>query len=126
MQHTADSPLFTTRVAVVEGDRPTAEMLHTFFRLMELECTLVNPDSAAIDTIRRLAPTVVLLDFDLPDLRALEMAREIRASCPGIVVIFATAADPPAPTTAEALVVRKPKQRFEELLSLLEVVLEFS
>src|SRR6185369_15585774 len=45
MQHSADSPLFTTRLAVVESDPSTAEMLHTFFRLMEFEITLVDAGS---------------------------------------------------------------------------------
>ena len=122
MQHSADSPLFTTRIVVVEGDPSTAEMLHTFFRLMEFEIALVEPDSAVIDTIRRVAPPVVLLDLDLPDLRALDLAREIATSCEGIEVIFMTACDAKPPDGA--VVVRKPGPRFEELLGLFEVVLE--
>jgi len=121
MQHSADSPLFTTRIVVVESDPSTAEMLHTFFRLMEFEITLAEPDSTAVDTIRRVAPPVVLLDLDLPDLRALELAREISEKCEGVDVIFTTACHATAPG---ALVVPKPAGRFEELLSLLEVVLE--
>ena len=97
-------------------------MLHTFFRLMEFEIALVEPDFDAVDTISRFAPAVVLLDFDLPDLRALELAREIREQCEGVDVIFTTARHTPAP--AGALAVPKPAGRFEELLSLLEVVLE--
>src|SRR5690349_3330762 len=77
MQHSAATQLFTTRIVVVESDRATAEMLHTFFRLMEFDVTLADPDSAVVATIRRVAPPVVLLDLDLPDLRALELAREI-------------------------------------------------
>ena len=121
MQHSADSPLFTTRIAVVESDRSTAEMLHTFFRLMEFEIALVEPDSGAADTIRRFAPAVVLLDFDLPDLRALELAREIREQCEGAAVIFTTARGARVP---DCVVVPKPGKKFEELLQLLEVVLE--
>jgi DNA-binding response OmpR family regulator len=119
MQHSAGSPLFTTRIAVVESDRPTAEMLHTFFRLMEFEIALVEADDSAIDTIRRAAPVVVLIDLDLPDLRALDLAREIGSSC---AVIFMTSRGATAP--AGARVVPKPAANFEELLSLLEVVLE--
>ena len=122
MQHSAGSPLFTTRIVVVEGDPSTAEMLHTFFRLMEFEITLAEPDSAAIDTIRRVAPPVVLLDLDLPDLRALDLAREIADSCEGVAVIFTTACGATAPNGA--VVVRKPGRSFEEMLGLLEVVLE--
>lgn len=119
MQHSADSPLFTTRIAVVESDRSTAEMLHTFFRLMEFEIALVDADFSALDTIRRAAPAVVLLDLDLPDLRALELAREIGDD---YAVIFMTGCGATAPNGAP--VVPKPGPKFEELLSLLEVVLE--
>ena len=122
MQHSAGSQLFTTRIVVVESDRATAEMLHTFFRLMEFEITLADPDSAVVDTIRRVAPPVVLLDLDLPDLRALDLAREINESCEGVDVIFMTACDAKPPQGA--VVVRKPGCVFEELLGLLEVVLE--
>ena len=122
MQHSAGSPLFTTRIVVVESDPSTAEMLHTFFRLMEFEITLAEPDSAVVDTIRRVAPPVVLLDLDLPDLRALDLAREITESCEGTTVIFTTARDANAPNGAVG--VRKPGRSFEELLGLLEVVLE--
>lgn len=119
MQHSADSPLFTTRIAVVESDPSTAEMLHTFFRLMEFEIALVDADSGALDTIRRAAPAVVLLDLDLPDLRALDLAREIGDE---YAVIFLTARGAKAPNGAP--VVPKPRPKFEELLSLLELVLE--
>jgi len=119
MQHSADSPLFTTRIAVVASDRSTAEMLHTFFRLMEFEIALVEADSGALDTIRRAAPAVVLIDLDLPDLRALELAREIGTE---FAMIFMTAHGATAP--AGTRVVPKPRPKFEELLELLEVVLE--
>lgn len=121
MQHSADPPLFTTRIAVVESDRATAEMLHTFFRLMEFEIALVEPDFDAVDTICRAAPAVVLLDLDLPDLRALDLAREIAERCAGVEVIFTTARGVSAPG---CMVVPKPGRKFEELLELLEVVLE--
>src|SRR5687767_12813906 len=110
--------MFTTRrVALVEGDREAAEMLHMFFRLMELECSLVAPDSDAGPTVRRLDPDVVILDLDLPDLRSLEIAREIRTP-----IIFVTD-DDPALTAVDAPVIRKPRDRFEELLRLFEMVL---
>lgn len=92
-------------------------MLHTFFRLMELECSLLDSSPAAVATIRRLDPDVVILDLDLPHLRALEIAREIRTP-----VIFVTDADP-ALAAVDAPVIRKPRDRFEELLRLFEMVL---
>ena len=108
----------TRRVALVEGDRRAAEMLHTFFRLMELECSVVRPDANAVPTLRRLAPDVLILDLDLPDLRALDIAREIR-TCP---IILLTNRDPQL-LPIDAPVMRKPGGVFEELLRLFELVL---
>jgi DNA-binding response OmpR family regulator len=113
--------LFTTRrVALVEGDREAAEMLHTFFSLMELECSLVRPDSNAVPTLRRLAPDVVILDLDLPDLRALDIARELRP----VPTILLTSFEPEL-LPVEGPVMRKPRDRFEDLLQLFELVLAF-
>jgi CheY-like chemotaxis protein len=111
--------LFTTRrVALVEGDREAAEMLHTFFHVMELECSVIRPDSNAVPTVRRLAPDVLILDLDLPDLRALEIARELRT----IPTILLTSLEPQL-LPLEGPVMRKPGDRFEDLLRLFEMVL---
>lgn len=95
-------------------------MLHTFFRVMDLECSLVRPNADAVPTIRRLAPDVLILDLDLPDLRALEIARELR----GIPTILLTSREPEM-IPVEGPVMRKPRGRFEELLRLFEMVLAF-
>ena len=124
MQPTKLSPeleMFTTRrVAVVEADRAAAEMLHMFFRLMELECSLVSHGSEAVPTLRRLQPDVLILDLDLPDLRALDIAREIHALLPRLPIIYLS--DFAAPEDVGP-VIAKPHGRFEELLKLFEVVL---
>jgi DNA-binding response OmpR family regulator len=118
IKHSPDVETFKTRrVAVVEGDREAAEMLHMFFRLMELECSLVSPSSDVVATLRRLDPDVVILDLDLPNLRALELAREIRAP-----VIFVTD-DDPALAAVTRPVLRKPRDHFEKLLQLMEMML---
>lgn len=93
-------------------------MLHTFLVLMELECSIVRPDRDAIPTLRRFAPDVVILDLDLPDLRALEIARELRA----VPIILLTSRDPQL-MPIDAPVMRKPGNVFEELLRLFELVL---
>ena len=117
IKHSPDVEAFKTRrVAVVEGDREAAEMLHMFFRLMELECSLISPQADVLATVRRLDPDVVILDLDLPDLRSLDLAREIRQP-----VIFMTEADDALAPVAP--VIRKPRDRFEELLRLMEMVL---
>lgn len=118
IKHSLEPETFKTRrVAVIDGDRAAAEMLHMFFRLMELECSLIAPGPEAVPTVRRLDPDVLILDFDLPDLRALDIAREIRTP-----VIFVTD-DDPALIGLSAPVVRKPHDAFEDLLALLEMVL---
>lgn len=91
-------------------------MLHMFFRLMELECSLISPASDVLATVRRLDPDVVILDLDLPNLRSLDLAREIRQP-----VIFVTEADDGSAPVSP--VIRKPRDRFEELLRLMEMVL---
>ncbi len=99
-------------------------MLHTFFRLMELDCSLVPPDFNAVPTLRRLSPDVLILDLDLPDLRALDIARELRRTRANLPMIFLTDA-PPQSLPFDAPVLPKPHDRFEELLHLLELVLAF-
>ena len=122
-EHSPELELFTTRrVAVVEGDRESGEMLHTFFRLMELDCTLVAPDFQAVSTLRGLRPDVLIIDLDLPDLRALDIARETRHLRADLPLIFLTDDTPPM-IPFDAPVLPKPHDRFEELLRLLEIVL---
>lgn len=119
-EHSPAPEWFTTRrVALVEGDREAAEMLHTFFRVMELECSVVRPDANVIPTLRRLAPDVLILDLDLPDLRALEIVRALRS----IPTILLTSRDPQL-LPIDTPVMRKPHDRFEELLRLFEMVLD--
>jgi DNA-binding NtrC family response regulator len=118
IKHSPDVETFKTRhVAVIDGDREAAEMLHMFFRLMELECSLISPASDVLATVRRVDPDVVILDLDLPDLRSLDLAREIHAP-----VIFVTDDDPTLAAVTRP-VIRKPRDHFEELLRLMEMVL---
>lgn len=119
VKHSPGLELFSTRrVALLVGDRDSAEMLHTFFRLMDLDCSLVRPDFNAVATVRRLDPDVLILDLDLPNLRALDIAREL----PRVPTILLTDYDPPMMPIA-APVMRNPHDQFEELLRLFELVL---
>jgi len=94
-------------------------MLHMFFRLMELECSVIPANSDTSDTVRRLQPDVLILDLDLPDLRALDIAHEIGSAVPVIFVSDRDALD----ADVNVPVLRKPHARFEELLRLFEMVL---
>lgn len=96
-------------------------MLHLFFRLMELECSLVSHGSEAVPTLGRLKPDVLILDLDLPDLLALDIASEIHALLPRLPIIYLSDFAPPAGVEP---VIPKPHGRFEEMLRLFEVVLE--
>ncbi|MFL6246189.1 MAG: response regulator [Thermoanaerobaculia bacterium] len=123
LKHSPQLEIFTTRrVVVVEGDRQAAEMLHTFFRLMELDCSLIRPDADVIATLRRERPDILILDLDLPDLRALELASAARHNAPALPIIFLTEHEPEL-LPVEGPVMRKPRDRFEELLRLFELVL---
>lgn len=98
-------------------------MLHTFFRLMELDCSLIEPGSMAVPTLRRVDADVVILDLDLPDLRALELAREIRALAPRLPIIFLTARALKVDVVRFDAPVMAVPHTFEELLRLFEMVL---
>jgi DNA-binding NtrC family response regulator len=124
MKHSRQSRVFTTRrIAIVDGDRPAAEMLHTFFRLMELEPSLIAPGDDVLATLRRVEPDVALLDLDTSILQALEIAAEIRSQLPTVGIIFMSN-DPAAAPAAAAPLIAKPGECFEKLLQLMELVLE--
>lgn len=123
LKHSPELEIFTTRrVVVVDGDRRAAEMLHTFFRLMELDCSLVGPESDVVATVRRAHPDILILDLDLPDLRALEIANALRGTAHALPIIFLTDSEPEL-LPVDGPVMRKPRDRFEELLRLFELVL---
>jgi CheY-like chemotaxis protein len=123
LEHGPAVELFTTRrIAIIDGDAEAAEMLHTFFRLMELDASLVKSDSTAVPTLRRLHPDVIVLDLDLPDLRSLDLARAIHEALPLVPIILTTDRNP----RLEAIpwpIIAKPHGQFEELLRLFELVL---
>lgn len=123
-QHTLGEEPFTTRVAVVEGDSIAAEMLHTFFRLMEVKAIFLSPEEGVTDTVCGVGARAVLLDLDLPDLRGLDYAREIHRRDPALPVIFISAS--PRPLATGEPVIRKPIDpltSFEDLLHLMELLL---
>lgn len=95
-----------------------------FFRLMELECSLISHRSEAIPTLSRLQPDVLILDLDLPDLRALDIAFEIRTVLPRLPIIFLSDVPAPPDLPFPAPVLRKPHGKFEDMLRLFEAVLE--
>ena len=130
MKNNAEAPPFSIgRVAVVEGDRTAAEMLHMFFRLMDIEPVLIplceEAPEATAATICRADVDAVLLDFDMPNLHALEIVERIRVIQPAVPIILTTRNPDAVPPPIEAVALtRKPSERFEEMLRLMEVLLE--
>ncbi|HWS72890.1 MAG TPA: hypothetical protein VN605_12295 [Thermoanaerobaculia bacterium] len=124
MKHKAEPPPVTTGpVVIVERSADTAEMLHMFFRLMELEPVILPPARdlpALADTIVRLGPAAVIIGLSADDLRLLDLAREIRARRATLPVVLLTDSDPPP---AGFPVARIPHGDFEELLAVMEAVL---
>lgn len=116
--------MFTIRrVTVVDGDREAAEMLHTFLRLMELDCSLISPDATDVAAmIRSGEPDILILDLDLPDLRALDIANEVHIIASTLPIIFLTDTEPSC-VSIDGPVMRKPRDQFEELLRLFELLL---
>ncbi|HEX9983129.1 MAG TPA: hypothetical protein VGF69_07690 [Thermoanaerobaculia bacterium] len=97
-------------------------MLHTFFRLMEIEPFLIAPGDDVLDTIRRVQPDIVLLDLDTPILQALEIAAHTRAQLPATGIIFMSSH--PIAVPGALPLIAKPGECFEKLLQLMELVLE--
>lgn len=121
------SPFTIGRVAVVEEDRSVAEMLHTFFRVMGIEAVVISPRGLAAEAVAasvcRVSPQAVVLGGDVPNLRALDIARAIRAAAPGLPIVLTTRDAVAVPPQPGITIASRPTERFEELLHLLEVVL---
>jgi DNA-binding NarL/FixJ family response regulator len=71
----------------------------------------VEDGGSALPACLELDPNVVVVDFRLPDLDGAEVAADLRARCPGIAVVFLSAAaghdEYDAASSAGAALVRK-------------------
>lgn len=129
MKNTAEAPPFSIgRVAVVDDDPRAAEMLHTFFRLMDVDSVVIPPveDAAELTaaTICRERVDALLLDFDLPDLHALDIVAQVRLLAPALPIVLVTEVPDSTPPRIEGvLLALRPTESFEELLRLMEIVL---
>jgi DNA-binding NarL/FixJ family response regulator len=124
MKDRAESPRVTIGpIVIVDRRAETAEMLHLFFRLMELEPRILplTPDlGAAADTIGSLDPAAVIVGLSPPALPLLDLARELRSRHPSLPVVLLSDADAPPAGFPTA---RTPRGSFEELLAVMEAVL---
>ncbi len=66
------------RVLVVDDNRDAAESLEMLLRLMGAEVHTAADGQSALEAMRRLRPSVVVLDIGLPDMDGYEVARRAR------------------------------------------------
>jgi len=80
------------RILVAEDDRTTARIYQLHFRRAGLEGHFFERAAPAMDAAARLAPHLALLDYELPDMRGLEIMRALHAipGCEHTPVIFVT------------------------------------
>lgn len=80
------------KVAVVEDDERLQRMvLETLASSKDCECVALCPDGAsAIAQLPAVAPTVVLMDINLPDFSGVECVRQIAPQLPMTEIIMVT------------------------------------
>jgi CheY-like chemotaxis protein len=81
-------------VLVVEDEPETRSALVELLATQGLKVLEAAEGEAALDSVARLSPTVILLDITLrPSLDGIEVLRQIKASRPDLPVIMVTGTD---------------------------------
>ncbi len=75
-------PLVGMRVLVVDDDRDTLEMLLLLLRRAGAEVAPVESAAAALETIERFRPDVLVADIGMPEVDGYELLRRVRALPP--------------------------------------------
>ncbi len=78
---------------VVEDDPNILELLGASLRYAGFDVDTATEGAAAVDSIRRRRPDLVVLDVMLPDMDGFEVARQIRSGGDRTPVVFLTARD---------------------------------
>jgi two-component system OmpR family response regulator len=81
------------RVLVVDDEPSLAELLSSVLRYEGWEIRTAADGVSAVQAAHDFEPDAVVLDIMLPDIDGLEVLRRLRASQPGICVLFLTARD---------------------------------
>lgn len=66
------------QILIVEDDEDTAEVVLTLLESAGYQAVAVDRGEAALDEIANLAPDLVLLDLNLPDINGMEVLRSVR------------------------------------------------
>ncbi|HMH91750.1 MAG TPA: response regulator, partial [Streptosporangiaceae bacterium] len=81
------------RVLVVDDEPSLAELLSSVLRYEGWDIRTAADGASAVRIAREFEPDAVVLDIMLPDFDGLEVLRRLRASQPGVCVLFLTARD---------------------------------
>jgi DNA-binding response OmpR family regulator len=79
------------RVLVVDDEESQVRMLVAALRHEGFEASGTRDPDAVMDILGREAPDVALVDLMMPGLNGIELARKIRDTYPGVVVILTSA-----------------------------------
>ncbi|GAA3744124.1 response regulator transcription factor [Micromonospora maritima] len=79
------------RVLVVDDDRTVADVVCRYLEHAGYEVEHVGDGSAALDTVARRPPHLVVLDLMLPVLDGLEVCRRLRERPDGVPIVMLTA-----------------------------------
>jgi DNA-binding NarL/FixJ family response regulator len=88
--------LSTRPRVLIADDYP--DMVKAISRLLALDCEIVGSvadGSGLLEAAQQLAPDVIVLDVNLPNVHSLEACREIMRTNPGTTVIIFTAMEDP-------------------------------
>ncbi|MCP1290489.1 MULTISPECIES: two-component system response regulator RstA [Chromobacterium] len=78
----------THRIVFVEDDADLAELISDFLSRHEMDVVVEPRGDAALDTIAREAPDLVLLDIMLPGKDGLSICRELRPKFDGPIIML--------------------------------------
>jgi two-component system response regulator RstA len=78
----------THRIVFVEDDADLAELISDFLSRHEMDVVVEARGDAALDTIAREAPDLVLLDIMLPGKDGLSICRELRPKFDGPIIML--------------------------------------
>jgi signal transduction histidine kinase/CheY-like chemotaxis protein len=78
VETTADGPLPTRRILVVDDNRDAAESLAALLRLKAQKVEVAHDGPAALEAVKHFEPEIVFLDIGMPGMDGYEVARHLR------------------------------------------------
>lgn len=80
------------RIIVAEDDFVISKLYQIHFRRNNLHGSFFNTGAGVLESARHQRPDLVILDFELPDLRGPDVMRELHAipGCEDVPVVFVT------------------------------------